>query len=232
MKVSVAYMLEVLQDRIGYHFRQVKLLETAMTHSSWINENDMSREHNERLEFLGDAVLELCVSSELFLRFPHEREGELTRLRSRLVSKPALVDRARELEIELCLRLGKGEESQGGRERGSLLSDAFEAMLGAVFMDGGYEAACGVVGRLFAGHWPELPKTPLHKDYKSRLQELTQKRFGVRPVYALLESNGPEHEKIFTVRLTITDDSGFIASGPSVKRAEQDAALQALAALE
>ena len=221
-----------LQEKIGYHFRQVKLLETAMTHSSWVNENHTDLEHNERLEFLGDAVLELCISEILFNRFPDKREGELTQLRSRLVNKPSLAEMARSLEIENCLRLGKGEETQGGRERNSLLGDAFEAALGAIFIDGGYEAAASVTGSLFADYLPDGAKTLLRKDNKSRLQELTQKKYHTRPIYTLQESSGPEHEKVFTVRLTLSGEQSFIASGPSVKRAEQDAAQLALDALE
>jgi ribonuclease-3 len=147
------------------------------------------------------------------------------------VNKPSLADKARSLGIEHCLRLGKGEETQGGRERGSRLSDAFEATLGAIFLDGGYEAAAFVIGMLFAGCLPDEVKTPTHKDSKSRLQELKQKKYRTRPVYTFLESNGPEHDKVFTVRLTLPDEQSFIASGPSVKRAEQDAAQLALDAL-
>lgn len=223
--------LRDLQATIGHHFSNVRLLEQAMTHSSWANEQNGEVEHNERLEFLGDAVLELCVSEKLFTNFDHAREGELTRIRSRIVSKTGLEQLARNLGLEQYLHLGKGEESQGGRDRAALLSDAFEAMLGAVFLDAGYAAASGVVLRLLdkdiAAHY--MPS--YSKDHKSRLQEITQKLFKSRPLYTLLGSSGPEHAKRFDVKVALADGRVFIAGGPSMKRAEQMAAEQAVAAL-
>lgn len=224
--------LHKLEEIIGHVFTHKSLLETAMTHSSWANEQVPVPEHNERLEFLGDAVLELCVSEELFARFPATREGDLTRLRAKLVSKPALSELARELGLEAHLRLGKGEESQGGRERGSLLSDALEALLGAVFQDAGYTGARAVIRHIFAAHWPQCAEGTRSKDWKSRLQELTQRLFRARPVYTLVGSYGPEHEKVFEVRLVLPAGEAFTARGASVKRAEQDAAHLALEALE
>lgn len=225
-------MLNILQEIIHYRFKQVKLLEMALTHSSHANEQGGDIEHNERLEFLGDAVLELSVSERLFAMFPGAREGHLTRMRAKLVSKPSLAEIAKELKLDSCLLLGKGEESQGGRDRDSLLSDALEAVLGAVFLDGGYANALGVVDILFAVRWPEEPEGGKSKDYKSRLQELTQKRFKERPVYSLSGSNGPEHAKIFEILLTLPDGLIITAEGPSVKRAEQKAAGLALKQLE
>ena len=225
-------MFERLQRDIPYHFAQVKLLRAAMTHSSYANEQSEGAEHNERLEFLGDAVLELCISQELFRRFPDAREGELTAMRSRLVNQECLASLARDIGLRDAIVLGRGEEAQGGRERDSLLSDAFEALLGAVFLDGGYGAAQEAVARLFASKWPARSGKPRSKDGKSRLQEVTQQLFKDRPVYALLESAGPEHDKVFTVRLELPDKSVFVAEGSSVKRAEQTAALKALDWLE
>ncbi|WBF67905.1 ribonuclease III [Desulfovibrio subterraneus] len=225
-------MLNILQDSIHYRFRQVKLLETALTHSSHANEQGGDIEHNERFEFLGDAVLELSVSERLFAMFPGAREGHLTRMRAKLVSKPSLAELAKELKLDACLLLGKGEESQGGRDRHSLLSDALEAVLGAVFLDGGYASALAVVDVLFASRWPQEPEGGKSKDYKSRLQELTQKCFRERPVYSLAGSKGPEHEKVFEVLLTLPDGQTVTADGPSVKRAEQRAAGLALKLLE
>lgn len=224
-------MIERLQRGIPYHFTQVKLLTSALTHSSYANERQGGVEHNERLEFLGDAVLELCISEELYRRFPDTREGELTAMRSRLVNQETLAALARSIGLDTCLILGKGEESQGGRERDSLLSDAFEAVLGAVFLDGGFEAAQQAVRELFAGLWPEQAGKGKTKDAKSRLQEATQELFKERPVYLLLDSRGPEHDKTFTVRLVLPDKTEFIAEGSSVKRAEQTAAHVALRAL-
>lgn len=216
--------LDEMEASLGYRFTRRGLLRTALTHSSFVNETDEVHGHNERLEFLGDAVLELCVSEELFKRFSRAREGELTRLRAQLVSKPALADLALELKLDRHIRLGRGEEEQGGRTRSSLLSDALEALLGAVFLDGGYETVKHVVYSILAAHWPSQAGEEKIKDNKSRLQELTQQLFRERPVYALLGSHGPEHDKIFEVSVTLPCGDVLHATGPSVKRAEQTAA--------
>lgn len=147
--------LDVLQDRIGYRFKDESLLVLAVTHSSWANEHSAGNAHNERLEFLGDAVLEIAVSAQLFARFPDAREGELTRLRSSLVNEATLAVIARKLHLDDCLRLARGEENQGGRQRDSLLSDAMEAVFGGVFVDGGIEKARAVVERLYTDLWPK-----------------------------------------------------------------------------
>ncbi len=217
-----------LQRGIPYDFGQVKLLETALTHSSFVNENTDERDHNERLEFLGDAVLEICVSDELFQRFPDAREGTLTAMRSRLVNQEHLAELARHLGLDNCLLLGKGEEGQGGRSRASILSDTFEALLGAVFLDGGFEAARAAVRALFAGHWEKAEPRPKGRDNKSLLQEVTQRLFKAQPLYTLVGSGGPEHAKEFTVQLELPDGKSFTATGSSIKRAEQTAALAAL----
>jgi ribonuclease-3 len=224
--------LSQLQEDIGHDFSAPGLLETALTHSSHANESANPAAHNERLEFLGDAVLELCVSEELYSRFPQATEGALTLLRSKLVSEPALAELARACGLDRCLLLGKGEESQGGRNRASLLSDALEAVFAAVFLDGGFEAARRCIRRVFAGMWPESLVEPKSKDYKSRLQELTQKRFKARPVYTLADSRGPEHEKMFEVRLSLPGGEEVTAQGSSLKKAEQLAARTALSVLE
>lgn len=224
-------MLQELQRTIHYHFRQVKLLEMALTHSSFANEQGGGIPHNERLEFLGDAALELCISQELFVRFPDTREGELTRMRAKLVSQPSLAVLALETGLAGPLRLGKGEEGQGGRERPSLLSDAMEALLGAVFCDGGYAAVSEVVQTLFVGKWPAKEDEERAKDCKSLLQELTQRRYKERPVYTLANSHGPEHAKVFTVQVVLPDGRNFCSEGPSLKRAEQLVAGKALECL-
>lgn len=213
---------------IHYRFQQVKLLETALTHSSFANESGDGREHNERLEFLGDAVLELSVTQQLFERFPSVREGELTKLRARLVSKPSLADMSFMLGLDKFLLLGKGEEAQGGRERSSSLANAFEALLGAIYLDGGFEAAYAWVERVFSNRWPDAPVLEQQRDYKSLLQEATQQFFKARPVYLLVESSGPEHDKIFEVKLELPDGRSVQASGSSMKKAEQKAAGLAL----
>ncbi len=220
-----------LQEKLGYRFSRLEYLQRALTHSSAANENKSVGMHNERQEFLGDAVLELCVSWALFTRFPEAREGDLTKVRSSLVSAKSLAMLAKELHIDKHLRLGRGEESQGGRQRDTVLSDAFEAVLGAIFEDGGYEAAYAVVLRIFSKHWPEQASQNLRKDYKTQLQEVIQRLHKDRPVYVLQSSSGPEHAKVYQVCLTLPQGKSFQASGQSLKRAEQEAARLALLSL-
>ena len=222
---------ESLERELGYAFRDASLLAAALTHSSFANETDGGVLHNERLEFLGDAVLSLCVSSELFTRFPDAREGDLTRLRSGLVNASSLAELAREIRLDVHLRLGRGEESQGGRCRDSLLENALEAVLGAVYEDGGFAAARELVGRLFANRWPETPVLRREKDFKTQLQECLQQTCRERPTYTLNASYGPEHAKLYEVRLLLPDGRSFIAQGRSLKRAEQEAARDALRSL-
>lgn len=219
--------LDDLQDCIHHRFEQVKLLSTALTHSSYANEQDGNAD-NERLEFLGDAVLELCISQEAFRRFPCAPEGVLTRIRSQLVKEKSLAAIARDLSLEDHIMLGRGEELQGGRDRDALLADAFEALMGAVFLDGGFEAARQTILRIFEPLWPEQAMLPETKDYKSRLQEVAQERFRDRPMYVLVETHGPEHAKLFDVEATLPTGEVFRGRGTSVKRSEQDAARQAL----
>ena len=216
--------LKALEEALNYTFKDLGLLKVALTHSSFVNENTGDLEHNERLEFLGDAVLELCVSQELFRRFNQEREGKLTKMRAQMVSRAALEARARELKLEQYIRLGHGEEEQGGRSRASILADAFEATLGAVFLDGGYEAAHSFVASRMDHLWDKVDRSDYDKDYKSLLQELTQQRFKELPVYSLIGSYGPEHAKIFEVSLTLPTKDTVMATGKSLKRAEQAAA--------
>lgn len=216
----------ILEDKLGYHFRDISLLATALTHSSWANEHRTS--HNERLEFLGDAVLEINVSRELYERFPDEREGGLTRLRSRLVSEGKLAELARGLGIGEMMFMGRGEASQGGRARPALIADAMEAVLGAVYLDGGHEEASALVQRLYAGRWPDPSEERKVKDYKTRLQEGTQAILRSLPTYIPLSSSGPEHAKTFHVKIELSDGRTYTASGSSLKRAEQEAARIAL----
>ena len=216
--------LVALEEALSYTFKDLTHLKTALTHSSYVNENNDEVEHNERLEFLGDAVLELCVSQELFRRFTQEREGKLTKMRAQMVSRAALEARARELKLDKYIRLGHGEEEQGGRTRASILADAFEATLGAVFLDGGYEAAHSFVARRMDHLWDKVDSNDYDKDYKSLLQELTQQKFKELPVYTLVGSYGPEHAKVFEISLTLPTKETVTATGKSLKRAEQAAA--------
>lgn len=224
--------LEALQTRLGYRFVTARLLDEATTHSSWANERGGGPPHNERLEFLGDAALGLMVAQELYERFPHVREGELTRMRSRLVSRAALTEVGRELRLERCLLLGKGEEEQGGRERASVLTNAVEAVIGAVFLDAGFEAARLWLREAFRDRWPAAVVEKKPKDFKSRLQELTQRRNGALPSYELVGANGPPHAQEFSVALHLPDGRRVLATGPSLKRAEQAAASKGLELLE
>jgi ribonuclease-3 len=221
-----------LEGCIHYRFAQVKLLDEALTHSSYANEQgSRSRPDNERLEFLGDAVLELVVSQELFHRYPDAPEGQLTRVRSSLVKESALADLARNIKLDQHMHLGKGEERQGGRQRDSLLADGVEALIGAVFLDGGFQEATGVVLRLFEDRWPQTLESSRPRDFKSRLQEMTQRIYRDRPVYHLLGAHGPEHEKVFEVSVRLPSGESYIAADTSLKRAEQGAAAKALRSL-
>lgn len=220
-----------VQEDIHYRFGQVKLLELALTHSSWANEQARPDMSNERLEFLGDAVLELCVSEEAYRRFPESDEGLLTKQRSRLVKTSTLAGVARSVGLDRHLLLGRGEEAQGGRGRDSLLADALEALFGAVFLDGGFAAARSFILGLLEPLWPDTPALPGGKDCKSRLQELTQELHKARPVYALVAASGPEHHKVFDVEVLLPDGARFRAQGPSLKKAEQAAAKRAIDAL-
>ena len=224
--------LERIEQILDYHFSRPERVALALTHSSWANEHGLGQAHNERLEFLGDAVLELCISWELFTRFPQAREGDMTRVRSQLVGTTSLAQRARETGIDQLLRLGRGEEQQGGRSRDAVLSDVFEAVLASVYEDGGYAAARKVVLRIFGGLLDEVcvgrPKT---KDFKTSLQERSVALFHDRPVYTTLACEGPEHARHFTVQVSLPSGQQFTACGSSCKKAEQEAARLALCAL-
>lgn len=213
---------------IRYAFSRRALLHEALTHSSYANESPGRGQSNERLEFLGDAVLELCISEELYIRYPDVDEGQLTMYRSMLVNERALAKLARKLELDRALFLGRGEDSQGGRNRPALLSDAFEALLGAIFLDAGYHGAREWVRQCFAGLWPTATIIAVDKDYKTRLQELTQQRFKDRPTYVLEDTSGPEHERVFHVLLRLPTGEEFREQGTSMKKAEQQAARSAL----
>lgn len=217
-----------LQQGIHYRFSQVKYLTTALTHSSWANEQQNGAHDNERLEFLGDAVLELCVTEELFKRFPDAHEGQLTKIRSKLVKEKSLATIANELGLDEYLLLGRGEESQGGRTRASLLADAVEAVIGAVFLDSNYDTAKNFILNLLKDKWPDSAEMENRKDYKSSLQEQTQLLFKERPVYYLTGTAGPEHGKIFQVKIILPRGEEFDAEGTSLKKAEQNAAKTAL----
>ena len=220
--------LQKLQQETEYFFKDKNLLQTALTHSSFVNEANLNIGHNERLEFLGDSVVGLYTSQELFTRFAACREGELTHMRARVVSGNALGERALEMGLDKYLRLGRGEEHQGGRSRIALLANAFEAFIGAVFLDGGYEAARDLLERISEGVWESLAYNERSKDSKSLLQELMQQEFKARPEYNLINAAGPEHRKKFEVAVTLPNGDVLSATGSTLKQAEQIAAGLAL----
>jgi ribonuclease III len=221
-----------LEQRLGHHFRDRTLLDPALTHTSWLNEAALSgRADNERLEFLGDAVLALVTSDLLMAQLPDAPEGELSRARAALVSEGGLARAAALLDLVRFVLLGRGEEKTGGRTRPSILANALEALVGAVYLDGGLEAARGIAARLFQ---PELRDLPRHArlDFKSRLQERAQALWQVPPVYEVVGVSGPDHDKRFEVALSIAGRGWGRATGRSKKEAEQSAAAAALEAID
>lgn len=214
-----------LEKKIGHVFASPELLAHALTHSSYVNESaEKTSFSNERLEFFGDAVLGLVVTEELFHAFPDSPEGKLSIIKSRLVSGSRLAAYARSLGLGACLLLGKGEERLGGREKESILSSAFEAVVAAVYIDGGIEAARSFIKQVFGRDLKESGAGAEQLDYKSRLQKLTQKKYGMMPTYVVTATAGPDHRKQFRVEARIGDMLASSATGKSKKEAEQGAA--------
>lgn len=214
---------------IDYKFRDETLLKTAMTHSSYANEHRGSHlHHNERLEFLGDSVLGLVTADHLYTHYPELPEGELTKLRAAVVCEGALCEIARELGIPAALRLGHGEEIGGGRERPSILADATEALLGAIYLDGGIEPARAFVLRFIPRKVEVAIAGGAFKDYKTMLQEIVQKNKQETLRYRLAGQSGPDHDKRFTMELLLNSNVFATGTGRSKKEAEQMAAKQAL----
>lgn len=214
-----------LEQKIGYEFKQKQLLQQALTHSSFSNEQKINKLKNyERLEFLGDAVLELLSSQFFFERFPDMSEGQMTRLRSSMVCEPALAFCARDLSLNKYILLGKGEEATGGRERDSIISDVMEAVLGAIYLDGGLTAADRFVKTFILS---DLENKQLFYDSKSILQERVQKA-GRSLCYELLEESGPDHDKVFVVEAKIDGQAVSKGTGRNKKAAEQQAAYKVL----
>lgn len=230
MNEERAAALEHLQRTLPYCFRNSLLLDTALTHRSYVNENPAADRDNERLEFLGDAVIELCISDLLMHHFPHHREGPLSQLRAGIVNEQLLADMAKSFRLGDYLLLGRGEEASGGRGKPSLLANAFEAVMAAVYLDGGFEAAAALVIRLFTPIVQKGQRT--YRDYKTILQQMSQHAFGETPHYTLIREYGPDHDKTFEVRLSITDRIQTAGTGKNKKEAEQRAAEQALRILE
>lgn len=224
------YTLEELEKRIGYSFKEKLLLKQAITHSSFTNEQKINKlGHYERLEFLGDAVLELVSSDFLFRRFPDKSEGALTKIRASMVCEPSLAFCAKDLEIGKFLLLGKGEESTGGRERDSITSDAMEAIIGAIYLDGGLEEAREFINRFVLS---DLEDKQLFFDSKTTLQEFIQGELKKEFHYELISETGPEHDKEFVVEVCMEGRVLGNGSGRTKKSAEQHAAYEALMLLK
>ena len=222
--------LKDLEKRIGYQFKDKSLLEHAVRHSSYVNEKHMKKyECNERLEFLGDAVLELVSSEYLFFTYRTMPEGELTKKRASMVCEPSLAFCARDIELGEYLRLGKGEEATGGRKRDSVTSDAMEALIGAIYLDGGFASAKEFIHRFILN---DLEDKQLFFDSKTILQEMVQASSDAGVVYELLQEEGPDHNKTFLTVVRIGGEIFGMGEGRTKKASEQQAAYQAILKLQ
>lgn len=225
--------LSKLEELIGYSFKNKDLLKEALTHRSYLNEEPgWKLPHNERLEFLGDAVLELAVTEELFNRYPDYTEGQLTPIRSALVNYQMLAQVARSIDLETFVLLSRGEAKDTGRAREVILANAFEALIGAIYLDGGYASAKKFIVRSVLEYLEEVMAKGLYRDAKSLLQEKIQEQMKVTPTYKVLSETGPDHNKIFTVGVYFGDQLAAQGSGPSKQDAEVEAARAALEQLE
>jgi ribonuclease-3 len=221
-----------LQALIGYHFSDAALLDEALTHRSYSNEQREKCADNERLEFLGDAILGLVIAEALFAADPQRPEGELSRLRSELVNAGTLARLARQIDLGSSLYLGRGEVKAGGSDKENILADAFEALLGAIYLEGGLAAVRTVIHDLFALVMIEKMGQQGNSDYKSQLQEYLQALQQIPPEYVLIETGGPEHDRIFIVEVRIPGQVLGTGQGRSKKEAEQVAAGVALKTLQ
>ncbi|MCC8181630.1 MAG: ribonuclease III [Clostridiales bacterium] len=222
--------MKTLEEKLGYRFQDQSLLENALTHSSYANEHHAGHsQSNERLEFLGDSVLGMVVADYLYRSFPTLPEGDLTRMRASLVCEGNLVNVAALWDLGAYLRLGKGEEICGGRERPSIRADAVEAVLAAVYLDGGIAQARKLVQRFILDNMSQVD--PAGQDFKTALQELVQRRSGQSLTYHLLSQAGPDHAKTFEMEVRLNDKPVGVGKGRSKKDAEQAAARAALKAL-
>lgn len=223
--------LDTLQNALHYTFRNPSYLREALQHRSFVNESpDADLNDNETMEFLGDAVLNLVVGHVLMQQNPQMKEGDLSRTRAQLVSEVRLAEVARTLDLGRYVRLGKGEAQTGGREKPSILSDTLEAVLAAVYLDGGYQAAFDVIASGLAFQFETAGTAVTDTDYKSRLQEYAQNHLKTMPAYRVAEARGPDHDKVFKIELEL-QGLRVLGAGRSKKTAQQDAARQALQTL-
>ncbi len=233
MGLAYVALLRRLAERLGLDHTYEAILTEALTHRSAVNEMNLEPQaSNERLEFLGDAVLELVVSEHLFRSYPDQLEGELTRLRAAIVCEPSLAARARTMGLGEVMRLGRGEALRGGAERPALLADSFEACVGAVFIHGGAEAARAFIHRHLLVDWDVQADEAFAHEAKTALQELVQAHDYGAISYDLMEEQGPAHDKTFTVEVKVGGRTLGTATGKSKKQAEQLAAREALALLQ
>jgi len=224
------HVLHLLEERLGYTFSERQLLLQALTHTSYGHE--FQQKDNERLEFLGDSILDVIVSDLLLETFPEANEGTLTKMRAALVNEKALSDVTQSLRLQDHLRLGKGEMLTGGHMKPSILSSAFEALIAAVYLDGGFHAVYPVIRHLFAPLFQSQNQTGFFRDYKTQLQEKLQSQYKQTPIYRLLGSDGPDHAKVFKIEVLLSKTTLAEATGYSKKQAEQNAAKLALEALD
>ncbi len=220
--------LAVLQARLGYAFRDESLLLLALTHPSVAHELGAPVQHNQRLEFLGDAVLQLALTRELYEKFPGFSEGPLTKARAKLVNRRSLAVRGRAIELGQHLVVSRGEESHGGRERSSAIADAYESVIGAIFLDGGYDAAREFILREFSSGFGEVSVIPVLDNPKGELQELLQAKSPVAPKYHVISATGPDHDRMFECTVHHAGVELASGSGKSKKAAESEAAQAAL----
>lgn len=218
-----------LEDKIGVKFNDINILEQAFTHRSYLNENrDLDRGHNERLEFLGDAVLELVTTDFLYSKYPEKSEGDLTALRSSLVNTNSISAVASELGFNDYLLLSKGEAKDTGRARAYILANTYESVVGAIYLDQGYDAAAKFISAFLLPNIDEIVEKGLWIDAKSKLQEITQEKFSVTPVYSIVNETGPDHDKTFVVSVEYGTDKSIEGRGKSKQEAEQEAARSVL----
>jgi len=224
--------LQSLQDQLRYPFGDSRLLLLALTHVSYGHENHQDRipsqRDNERFEFLGDAVLDVVISDLLLESFPDATEGQLSKMRAAVVNEKTLSEISKSLQLNLLLRLGKGESRSGGNEKASILSSAFEALIAAIYIDGGFNAVYPVVRYLFAPLFRQENPGISFQDHKTKLQETVQSRYKLTPTYHLAGSSGPDHAKVFQVEVRLGDRVLAMSEGTSKKEAEQNAAEVAL----
>ena len=219
--------IAAFEERIGYVFEDKKLIYEALSHSSYANEIKHGHHSNERLEFLGDSVLSIVVSDHLFKHFSHLPEGDLTKIRASLVCEKALFEFSKQIDLGSFIMLGRGEEMTGGRKRPSIVSDAFEAVIAAIYLDGGMEKAREYVLGFLPKKLDRNTANSLN-DYKTRLQEIIQKNPEECVEYALVSEKGPDHDRIFTVKVRLNGAAIGTGEGHTKKQAEQEAAKQAL----